>query len=264
MSTSTKRTIPSFRHLGMVSVLLAAALSCTPAGPSQPAPGERFLSIRPGDARIAAARPTGAECFEYRRFAPDDTTGQVMGMFAAEWGGRGKATWLRTAYATQTEDTMVYDQASLAPSRERLRVGGALIDLRYRGATVERRVQRGDSVQPWHTVTYDRPVFGFNQRELLLRVVRLQPADTLILPLYSEIDAALELDSISLITPSAGLAPSQIQVRFADPAIVATVTIDTLTRRILTDETRNRRRPGRIVRTLRPSAAACSMPADPA
>ena len=257
----TARTHSSKRHLSLAAILLALAAAC--AAPAGPRPMERFPSLRPGDPRISAARPSGAECFNYMAFAPGDTTGRVLGPLTVEWGEHGTPrhgpAWVRSAYAAQTEDTMVYDAGSLAPSREQLRVGRQRVTLRYRGATVERTVEHGDTVEPLRTATFDRPVFGFNQRELLLRVVRLQPGDTVILPLYSEIDAALELDTIALATPP--LAPSpdgRIAIRFADPAIVAIVTVDTMAHRILGEEIRNRRRPALIRRTLIAPAQACT------
>lgn len=185
-----------------------------------------------------------------------------MGPLAVEWAAAaaaGKATWLRSAYAQQTEDTMVYDAGSLAPRREALRVGDQKIMLRYRGATVERVVQRGASIGPRKTVTFGHQLFGFNQREELLRVTRLQPGDTVILPLYSEIDADLELDTLSLVPAiPAALPAHEIQLRFADPAIVAIVTVDTLQGTLLTEEIRNRRRPGHLTRTLLPATPRCA------
>lgn len=246
-------------HAALLCTLVAA---CTSPGTPTPTRAERYPTLRPGDPRIAVGRPAGRECFEYAAIGADDTTRRVLGPLAVVWGqesaGRGRGAWVRSAYARQTEDTMVYDARSLAPSRERLRVGDQVITLRYRGATVERSVQRGDSLGPVHSVTFDRPVFGFNQREELLRVTRLQPGDTLILPLYSEIDAALELDTISLVAADPSTGPTgAIHLRFADPAIVATVTVDTLTSRILDELIQNRRRPGHLTRTLLASSQTC-------
>lgn len=241
-------------------LLLGAIAGCAAPAPPASERAERYPTLRPGDARLAARRPAGAECFAVTSIKEGDSGGRPLGSIALEWGTRGneqaRPTWLRSAFGQQTEDTVVYDGRSLAPEREMLRVGDQRITLRYRGRTVERTVQRGDSVSPMHAVTFDRPVFAFNQRELLLRVVRLQPGDTVILPLYSEIDAALELDTIALLPshPSRASSPT-VRIRFADPAIVAILTVDTIRGQVLEEEIRNRLRPGRLMRTLNASVA---------
>jgi hypothetical protein len=262
--------IPAARPLahGRVAtgLLLLIVAGCARSAPLPDAPtpqvAERYSTLRPGDPRIVARRPSGTECFDLEAVSADDTTRRRLGTLVHEWGvgGRGPDGLVidRSAYAQQTEDSMVYDLATLAPVREDLRVGDLRIRLRYRGATVERMVQRGDSVAPFHSITFDRPVFGFNQRELLLRVVRLQPGDTIILPLYSEIDAVLELDTLSLASnPSSGSPAGTIQLRFADPAIVSITTVDILTGRIVDEQIRSRRRPGRLSRKLSSTSLGC-------
>ena len=238
-----------------VLVALVLVAGCAVARPIPgPAPaGTHGRLLYPGDPRIAHRRPTGAACYLFTSSGPGDSAARAFGTLAVEWGLPGQErddlAWLRSAFGGQTEDTLVYDGGSLAPRRERLRVADQQITLRYHGATVERMVQRGDSVEPFHATTFAHPMFGFNQRDLLLGVVRLQPGDTIILPLYSEIDGALELDTISLVQPEAAGDPRpEVTIRFADPAIVAVVTVDTLTGGVVRESIQNRKRPGRSLR----------------
>jgi hypothetical protein len=64
---------------------------------------------------------------------------------------------------------------------------------------------------------------------------------TSIVPLYSEGDDAIEMDSIAVI----GAAPGRWTIRFADPAIIATYGLDVTTRRILSYDVVSRKTGGR-------------------
>jgi hypothetical protein len=94
-------------------------------------------------------------------------------------------------------------------------------------ATVERR--------------YDAPVFAFSEIEMLVRSLPYRPGYTAILPLYSEGDDAIEMDSVAVVDAR----PNRWTVRFADPAIIAVYGIDAGTRRIVSYEVTSRKTRGK-------------------
>lgn len=64
---------------------------------------------------------------------------------------------------------------------------------------------------------------------------------TAILPLYSEGDDAIEMDSVAVVDAR----PDRWTIRFADPAIVATYGIDAATRRIVSYDVTGRKTHGK-------------------
>jgi hypothetical protein len=81
--------------------------------------------------------------------------------------------------------------------------------------------------------TYDGPVFNFQELDDLLRSLPLREGYERILPLYSEGDDSLEMDTVRIMSRDAA---GRWTLRFADPAIVATYEVDERTRRIVRHE----------------------------
>jgi hypothetical protein len=86
--------------------------------------------------------------------------------------------------------------------------------------------------------TYKGDVFNFQELDDLLRSLPLREGYERILPLFSEGDDSLEMDTVRVMTRDAG---GRWTLRFADPAIVATYEIDERTRRIVRHEHVSRR-----------------------
>jgi hypothetical protein len=176
-----------------------------------------------------------------------DTTTRSLGEqwvaeHAMEEGGQRTLllTWQSGATAANV-DTIAVRGNGLAPTWEHLHLGKRLIALTYDGARVTRTVTSPDSAARTNDTTFAEPVFGFNQLDFVIRSLPLRDGYSAILPLYSEATGELEMDSVSVerTTPDA-----KWIVRFADPAIVATYTIDTLARRTDGYEVVSRKRPG--------------------
>ena len=95
--------------------------------------------------------------------------------------------------------------------------------------------QLGTQVKRW---TYKGDVFNFQELDDLLRSLPLREGYERILPLFSEGDDSLEMDTVRVVSRDPA---GRWTLRFADPAIVATYEIDERTRRIVRHEHVSRR-----------------------
>jgi hypothetical protein len=86
--------------------------------------------------------------------------------------------------------------------------------------------------------TYKGDVFNFQELDDLLRSLPLREGYERILPLFSEGDDSLEMDTVRVVSRDP---TGRWTLRFADPAIVATYEIDEQTRRIVRHEHVSRR-----------------------
>ncbi len=202
------------------------------------APGHRDIRTEPLANRASSftyfMRPAGADSGE-RRY----TTGSAD--FNRIDDGKTILTHFRYAPPQLSEDSLWTDAGSARPRREWLRVGAKTIELRYDGRSVHRHVTTGDSLTTSDT-TFAEPVFAFNQAETLIRSLPLRAGYQRIVPLYSEIDAQVEYDTITVVGANAAL-PGSWKVRFADPAIVQEWIVEGNSRDVLSLETRPRRAP---------------------
>jgi hypothetical protein len=133
-------------------------------------------------------------------------------------------------------------RVGLVPVAERLDFRGATRRYRYEGAQVTGSVQAGDSASVPYARTFERRVFAFNQVEALVRSVPYRVGFHAVVPLFSEVDKALEHDTIDVLrrgAPAGG--DSTWIVRFADPAITSEYTVDGAARAIRETRTTNRR-----------------------
>jgi len=117
-------------------------------------------------------------------------------------------------------DSALVKRHGLAPVWETSQFGGKAARWTYDGPRVNQH-------------TYDGPVFNFQELDDLLRSLPLRESYERILPLYSEGDDSLEMDTVRVMGRDAG---GRWTLRFADPAIVATYGIDEKTRRIVRHE----------------------------
>lgn len=139
-------------------------------------------------------------------------------------------------------DTLVIERKGLAPVREWLSYRGVTRDYQFLGNRVRGTVQRADSAPRAIDLIFPQDVFAFSEVELLVRSVPLTSSRTMVVPLFSENDAAVEYDSLTVVgrDPSAG-SDARWVVRFADPAIVTRYLLDGRTRAIIGAETTQRR-----------------------
>ena len=159
-----------------------------------------------------------------------DSTEREMGTggwAVAPMKHNGKAALLLTTnFARGTQhflDTALVMQDGLHPVWEVSRVGTKTTRWEYSGKHVRMAVTQPDSGTRTKEHTYDVPVFHFNELDVLIRSIPMREGYEAILPLYSEGSDELEMDTVRV---NARGADGVWNVRFADPAIVATYGID--------------------------------------
>jgi hypothetical protein len=187
--------------------------------------------------RDAKGQPTGATAFRHdEEHLIDDA--------------RGKAVMLVNSNRDYA-DTAIVLRSSLRPIREMQHYLSRHRQLvfEYEGNRVRLRDSTADSAVRIREHTYDGDVFHFNELNLIIRSLPFREGYEAILPLYSEGSDALELDTIKVLGKDDRGAWT---VRFADPVIVATHTIDPVTRRLISskggrrDTTTSAKKPGMI------------------
>jgi len=124
-------------------------------------------------------------------------------------------------------DSALVKRHGLAPVWETSQFGSRHEHWSYDGARVTST--REKTVQH----VYSGPVFNFQELDDLLRSLPLREGYERILPLYSEGDDSLEMDTVRI---TRGDHAGRWTERFADPAIVATYEVDERTRRIVRHE----------------------------
>jgi hypothetical protein len=151
-------------------------------------------------------------------------------------GGADLLIAYRYAPPTSTGDSLIVSRASLAPRRETLSVSKRTIDLEYSAMSVD-IVTRWDSGGTIHHVRpLTTPAFAFNEREQVIRSLPLAPGYRAILPLFSEIDEQVEMDSVAVVGRGETTVGASVwRVRFADPALVVTYDIDVTTRQAVAE-----------------------------
>ncbi|MGI8508860.1 MAG: hypothetical protein ACR2MQ_06010 [Gemmatimonadaceae bacterium] len=141
-------------------------------------------------------------------------------LFISSFTGRG-APFLDSALVLRD---------GLVPVWEIHHVGGRRTRFDYNGAHVGLEVTTPDSARHQTAHRYDRPVFHFNELDALIRAVPFRAGYHAIVPLYSEMDDALEMDTITVETHDAR---GTWNVRFADNVIIGHYGIDPATRAII-------------------------------
>ncbi|HET9983981.1 MAG TPA: hypothetical protein VFQ38_10355 [Longimicrobiales bacterium] len=221
--------------LALAGVLSMAACGRPVASPSGAAAPRGVSSAR--ELRLPTVRDT-TRAFHFLARRTGDTTTIDLGLTTlgdrpgAEDGGHASFRQVQASPKREFYDTLEVRVNGLAPRWEHLRLGARRIRIEYDGTRVHRWDQTGDSVPRTATVDFPTPVFAFNQVHMLVRSVPLRVGYTTVLPLYSEGTAELEHDTITVIA-APGPDARGWTVRFADPAIVSTYTLDATTREIV-------------------------------
>jgi hypothetical protein len=214
--------------------------------------------LLPGDGRLAPPPLTAAAAqrFDVTRRAPADSADRPLS--AVTRAERTDASDARRAVLTfaweppyDSRDSLVVARGTLAPVRERLVVRGVVREYAYDGARVAGRMRRADSTWDAYDQTFPVPVFAFNEVELLVRSLRYVRGLQVVAPLFSEMDRALEYDTLTVVGRGAPVGrDSTWVVRFADPAIVSLYSVDAARREIVGTEV-TQRRGGAVLRYVR-------------
>jgi hypothetical protein len=170
--------------------------------------------LRPGASEIASDHL--GEAVETVRFMKADSE---IGRFHYEW------------HLVPNDGLLLVTTGEV---RSKLFVDSSLVK-RHGLAPVWEVSQFDGKVKRW---TYKGDVFNFQELDDLLRSLPFREGYERILPLFSEGDDSLEMDTVRVMTRDAG---GRWTLRFADPAIVATYEIDERTRRIVRHEHVSRR-----------------------
>lgn len=136
-------------------------------------------------------------------------------------------------------DSLVVQRAGLAPVFERLDLGASLITLRFEGNRVLGTVQGGDSTQQIER-NFSHDIFALNQLESLVRSLDYKPGLSMVVPLFSAQELKLEYDTLSVVAREDSRGRAAWRVRFSDAVVVSDYLIDAETRRVLSQETRQR------------------------
>jgi len=250
-SSMPRRTLAVFTVLTAIMLITLVAASCSPHTARTSAPTSDV--VRAGSSDLATAHIVDNVDNQrvMSRAATGDTTAKERGRVTIEQhistanGAANVMLYKLGHYASGTfYDTMSMTREGLRPISERMQFGSTVKVIDYDGDRVHETVQVGDSTPRVLDRRFPVTVFGFNQLELVVRSLRLRPGFHAILPLYSEGDDSLEMDTatvVQLAQANDGSASPTWTVRFADPAIVGTYVIDTLSRRITSYEVRARK-----------------------
>jgi hypothetical protein len=226
-------SITAFAGAGLLPLAACGrAAAPVPEGAAPP----RLVEILPGGRvlTVPAVRDTTRAYRLLARRTGDTTTVDFGLTTLGERAHTEDGTFVQvmTTPKQASYDTLMVRVAGLAPRWERLRFGPRTIRVEYDGARVTRWEQVGDSAARISTTEFPTPVFAFNQAHTLVRSIPLRVGYTAVLPLFAATTAELEHDTITVTgAPAAGR--RGWTVRFADPVIVATYTLDAATREIL-------------------------------
>lgn len=141
----------------------------------------------------------------------------------------------------QSSDTLTVEAATLRPRQEVLTFNKVRREYHYDGAHVTGSIQYPDSAPRSYDTTFDAPVFAFNEVEPLVRSLMYRTGFTVVVPLFSEVDAALEHDTLSVIGQARETGADAWVVRFADPVITTRYLVDARSRAILDAVTTQRK-----------------------
>lgn len=240
-----RRTLAVFTVLTAIMLITLVAASCSPHAAPQVAP-----CVAPCDDVVHAGAPylVVAHIVDnvdnqrvMSRSATGDTTAKERGRLtirrrvSSANGVTNVILYKLGHYAGgDFSDTMSMTRDGLRPITERMQFGSTVKVIEYDGDRVHETVQVGDSTPRVLDRSFPVPVFGFDQLDLVVQSLPLRPGFHAILPLYSEGDDSLEMDTATVVQPeqASGTSAATWTVRFADPAIVSTYVIDTLSRRI--------------------------------
>jgi hypothetical protein len=142
-------------------------------------------------------------------------------------------------------DSLLVRREGLVPIWEHLRYPQMRYEkhIDFTGDQLRQTNHLGDSTRTFE-MHFALPVFAFSEVDLLIRSLPFSNGYHAIVPLYSEGDDSLEMDTVTITGPI----DHQWSVRFGDAVIVATYWIDSASRQIERYDLVNRRSRGRARR----------------
>jgi hypothetical protein len=186
--------------------------------------------LRPGSTDLTGSH-FAARCdsvwFVSRRAG--DTTGRLLTVRrlterVTTYRGKPAVLLVTQVRAAQpyVDSALVY-RDGLAPIWETSRSGTRVTRYTYDANRVRIAVATGDSTPATKEHRYDFPVFNFQELDAVIRSLPLRQGYEALLPLYSEGDDSVEVDSVRVESRGAN---GVWRIRFADPAVIATVGVD--------------------------------------
>jgi len=248
--------MPETMHLYLRATVVATLSMCAAcaAGPRGAAPaqpsglGNNFIA----DSQVADSEIDWD--FRAQRPVVDSVDRKVSALRTMEHRVPGDSSrmaivvqWLPPYSLT---DSLIVARRTLWPIEESGVSPSVRFRYRYDGPHVTGMIQRGDSAARQVDVTYDQPVFAFNQLDRLVRSLRYRPGLSVVVPLFSEMDVDLEHDTLTVVTDTVARGDRAWIVRFADPVIVRHYLVEAGSRQIVKSETRQRKS-GLIFRQVR-------------
>jgi hypothetical protein len=211
-------------------VAIAIATFGSIAASREPRTQASLPVLLPGSADLAGTH-FSARCDSMQRFgrAPGESTERALGaqrLTEQPTSYRGKPAILLVTSVESAQpfvDSTLMYRDGLAPISEIVRIGPRSTRYDYDGAHVRITRATGDSTPTAREHRYPTPVFPFQQLDAVIRSLPLRAGYAALLPLYSEGDDSVEVDSVRVEGRGAN---GVWTIRFADPAIVATVGID--------------------------------------
>jgi hypothetical protein len=138
-------------------------------------------------------------------------------------------------------DTLVVDRRTLRPRDEVLSFNGAVRRYHYDGSRVTGVIVPRDSAPQPYDQEFNEQLFAFNEVDALAAALPYRDGLTYVVPLFSEVDHALEHDTLTVMNHEAGPGgATRWIVRFADPAITSRYIVDGVSRRIIDVRTTQR------------------------
>jgi hypothetical protein len=188
----------------------------------------------------------------YSRASSGDTTEHlsvrtIVEEHPTEVAGAPAVLMIRAGHygAGDFTDSLLVRREGLVPICEHLRYPQMRYEkhIDFTGDQLRQTNHLGDSTRTFE-MHFALPVFAFSEIDLLIRSLPFSNGYHAIVPLYSEGDDSLEMDTVTVTGPI----DHQWSVRFGDAVIVATYGIDSASRQIERYDLVNRRSRGRVRR----------------
>lgn len=187
-------------------------------------------TLLPGSSDLVGGH-FGARCENVQRFAraAGEAAEKPLGVQRVTerlTAFRGKPAVLLVTSSTSAQpfvDSSLIYRDGLAPISEVVRSGSLVMRFTYEGAHIRMHSANGDSTPIVKDHHYASSVFSFQQLDAVIRSLPLRRGYAALLPLYSEGDDSVEVDTVRVESRGAN---GVWRIRFADPAIVATIGVD--------------------------------------
>jgi hypothetical protein len=220
------------RIIGPFGVVVALGAWAVNDGSAAPHRTQSALPVlRPGSLELTGSHlQNRCDTIWYRSRDLGDTTDHVILAQRQEEvlpTLRGKSAVLIITRTTSSIDSAAIYREGLTPIWETSRNAQRVKQFAYEGGYVRVRLNNANGSPILREHWYGLPVFNFVELDALIRSIPLRAGYAALLPLYSEGDDSLEVDTVRVVGVDSRGA---WRIRFADPAIVATFEVHGATR----------------------------------